>query len=198
MIIPGTRIAEVNLAIGLGVFARNPIPRGTIVVVPDVLDTVIDPQQFEALPEILRAAAETYMFHDSRGSLVLSWDHGRYMNHSCRANTMLTAYGVEVAVRDIAAGEEITTEYGLLNVQDPFPVACGCPDCRRHVTPDDIDHHGDDWDRLILNALQLAGTIPQPLWPLIDADIQQNIIELATTPCRYRSVREITWRSGAN
>ena len=51
-------------------------------------------------------------------------DHGRYMNHNCIPNCLKTWMGYEVAVRDIALGEELTNDYANLGMypDDEFPV----------------------------------------------------------------------------
>lgn len=63
-----------------------------------------------------------------------------YINHSCDGNAVdqtrnprATQY---IAWRDIAADEEITTDYGLYGAALE-PCACGSPRCRGRVTPDD-------------------------------------------------------------
>ena len=56
-------------------------------------------------------------------------------NHSCAPNARYAGLDV-VAVRDIAAGEELTLDYGeLLNEEaEPFHCRCGAPGCRGLVT----------------------------------------------------------------
>lgn len=52
-------------------------------------------------------------------------------NHSCAANTRYDGLDV-VATRDIAAGEELTLDYGELVSEsaEPFLCRCGAPECR--------------------------------------------------------------------
>jgi D-alanine-D-alanine ligase len=56
-------------------------------------------------------------------------------NHSCRPNTQYDGLNV-VALRPIAADEELTLDYaGFLDEQmEPFTCACGSPDCRGLIT----------------------------------------------------------------
>jgi len=67
-----------------------------------------------------------------------------YMNHSCAPNGGFAGGLDLVALRDIAAGEEITWDYGTaIDEADfaGFPCACGAPECRgvvrsfRHLAP---------------------------------------------------------------
>lgn len=194
MIHPDSVVRTVNPVIGNGVFATAPIPRGTLVVVRDAYDLCLTREAFQALPEVARAAMETYLYHDKQGDLVLGWDHARYMNHSCNSNTMMTDYEFEIAVRDIAPGEEITTEYGLLNIQEPYPLACGCTHCRRRLRLDDLDRHAECWDRQIRESLRLIDRCPQPLWALVSERTRADLAAFAADPARYRSVRNLKWR----
>jgi hypothetical protein len=198
MIHPDTTLKPVSLEIGLGVFATARIPRGTIVVAKDQFDTYMTLDEFRRLPEPLQGKIETYLYHDRHGRLILAWDHAKQMNHSCHSNTMLTAYDVEIAVRDIEPGEEVTTEYGLLNIQNPYPIECGCEGCRLHLRHDDIDRHHRQWDRQIRESLLLVGRTPQPLWSLLGAETKAEILSLQDNPESYISVKTLKWRSTEN
>lgn len=56
-------------------------------------------------------------------------------NHSCDPNTGYSGLNV-VALRDIAAGEELTLDYSDFCNEDmePFDCACGAPGCRGRIT----------------------------------------------------------------
>nr|WP_320049392.1 SET domain-containing protein [uncultured Desulfuromonas sp.] len=194
MIHPATTVRPVSPEIGNGVFATEFIPCGTLIVVKDCCDLSLSRSDFFALPEVLRQSLETFMYHDKHGQLVLGWDHAKYMNHSCCSNTMMTDYGVEVVVRDIAEGEEVTSEYGLLNVQDPYDLYCNCVHCRCALRLDDIDRYAPQWDEQILAALQRVELCAQPLWNLLDPQSQHEITSLRQAPELYRSVRGLKWR----
>ena len=197
MIHPHTAVRFVSPEIGVGVFAVRAIPRGTIVVVRDQHDICLSREEFEAMPGPVREAMETYMYHDRCGKLVLSWDHARYMNHNCRSNTMMTGYGLELTVRDIAPGEEVTTEYGLLNIQEPYEIHCGCEGCRERLRLDDIDVYGDAWDHAIRESLLLASSVDQPLLPLLDAADRERLDGFLRGEAEYCSVRDLKWRACA-
>jgi len=65
-----------------------------------------------------------------------------YVNHSCNPNAGIRGQIVLVAMRPIAAGEEITFDYAMSDGSafDEFECACGAPNCRGRVS-------GDDWQR---------------------------------------------------
>jgi uncharacterized protein len=164
---PATALLYRNEAIGYGVFATRPIPRGTIVWVRDPLDQVIRPDDVARLPQICRDVIGTYAYTDQRGELLLCWDHGRFVNHSCAATCLSPGYEFEIAVRDIAAGEELTDEYATFSLDRPFECSCGEPDCRRTIRPDDVLRYGDVWDAKVRAAFANFQQVEQPLWPLV-------------------------------
>jgi hypothetical protein len=55
----------------------------------------------------------------------------RFLNHSCEANAVLRGLTL-VALRDIAAGAEITFDYATTEYEmaEPFVCGCGAPTCR--------------------------------------------------------------------
>lgn len=151
-------------------------------------------EEFNCLPDIVRESMETYVYHDKDGRLVLSWDHARFMNHSCCSNTMMTDYQLEIAVREIKAGEQITTEYGLLNIQECYDIHCGCDGCRGKLRPDDIDVFGEKWDEQIMAALTAVPDVYQPLWELISSGIRSRLEAFIADDGTYSSIRNLKWR----
>ncbi len=65
-----------------------------------------------------------------------------FINHSCNPNAGIRGQVSLVAMRPIAAGEEITFDYAMADSTpyDEFPCACGAEACRGRVS-------GDDWQR---------------------------------------------------
>lgn len=175
MMHPHTELRWVNNHIGRGVFATRPIPRGTITYVQDPLDIELTPEAFEALPEIVQEKSGDLFYVDARGTRILSWDIGRHVNHCCFANTISTGYGFEIAVRDIAADEEITDEYGLFNLPEPLPLSCPKEGCRGVVCAADLDTCADEWDRKVAGALALMRDVPQPLEALLEEDTRRML-----------------------
>jgi len=170
MLHPDTELRLVNPTVGWGVFAQRPIPLGTITWVRDPLDQSLARQQANCLPDILQSALRRFAFLDDRDDIILCWDLARYINHSCEPTCLTTHWGAEVAIRNIAAGEELTDDYGLLRLQSPFPCACGRPACRKVILPDDPSRLGDHWRQLTRRAEEAIRQVPQPLRELLPAD----------------------------
>jgi hypothetical protein len=183
----------VSDAIGYGLFATRLIPKGTITWAGDSLDRVISPASIDALPALLKAQTHKYSYLNGRGDRILCWDHGRFVNHSCAAACLSPGFDFEIAVRDIAAGEEITDDYGTLNPEEPFACLCGAPNCRGQVLPDDPERYAAEWDRLIAGAFIAIDRVDQPLWELVQekAAIRQVLageLALPSVLSHYRGV----------
>jgi uncharacterized protein len=186
MVHPHTELRFVNDNIGWGVFATQAIPKGTITWALDILDQKFNPEQVAGLPPHAQASLDKYSYIDARGRHILCWDHGRFFNHSCSANCLSLGYDFEIAIRDIAAGEELTDDYGTLNPLVPFPCLCAAADCRQAVQPDDFARHGDRWNSRAREAFFLIPTVPQPLWEVVNerADIEAALAD----PNRVRPI----------
>ena len=67
---------------------------------------------------------------------------GRHGNHSCDPNLWMAGSFRVVAMRDIAAGEELTIDYALHTTDPGWQMTCRCGSrrCRRTI-------RGDDWRR---------------------------------------------------
>jgi uncharacterized protein len=62
-----------------------------------------------------------------------------FLNHSCEPNVGIQGQIVFVAMRDIAAGEELTLDYATIDHDsEPMACRCGANGCRRLIT-------GQDW-----------------------------------------------------
>lgn len=166
MVHPDSELRFVNDTIGYGVFATRRILKGTFTWVRDDLDQIVPPGFDARLPPLLAALLHKYSYLEPRGR-VLCWDHARFINHSCDANCRSTGFDLEVAIRDIEPGEQITDDYGSLNVDYEFACACGAPGCRGLIRASDMVRYAADWDREAAAAFRLAGTVAQPLWPLL-------------------------------
>lgn len=194
MIHPDTYIQTVSEHIGIGVFASRRIPIGQIVFAPDKLDIVIDPddeiQDQPGYSEVLYR----YGFVNERGQRILCWDHAKYMNHSCEPNTMSTAWGFDIAVRDIEQDEELTCEYGMLNIE--HNMSCGCESfgCRGEVTPFDLVSQHHDWDQRLMLALERCHVNDQPLSFLLTDEMKKAIIDFHRLS-NYRSVTNMLFVS---
>lgn len=124
---------------GRGLFASAPIRQGDIVCVKG--GYIFDGATRRALGPHL-AAAEIPVADDlfigprsaaeREGGMIFS-------NHSCEPNIGVQGQIVFVALRDIAAGEELTHDWATTD-DDEYEMVCRCgaPSCRKIIT-------GQDW-----------------------------------------------------
>lgn len=120
MLLVRTRLAPSAIH-GLGVFAAEPIARGAEVwrFTPG-FDLDLEPQALEALPEHAREWLLVYGYLDPRlQRFILCCDDARFINHSATPNLRpdfaREAHGVDLALHDIAPGEELTVDYALVD-----------------------------------------------------------------------------------
>lgn len=194
MIHPKTELRHVSDAIGDGVFATDRIPKGTLVYVKDPLEIDLSAMEFDALPASIREIADKYSYIDERGHRILSWDTAKYVNHSCEPNTISSGYGFEIALRDIEAGEQITDEYGLFNLEWSIKCRCGSESCRGVIRGDDVDAYYAKWDDWVIDALRSLCSVEQPLWPFLDEAKAKAVTNYLDTGSGYRSVYELKYR----
>lgn len=167
MVHPFSELRFVNATIGYGVFATQFIPRGTITWVFDDLDQVITNDKAASLSKLTHQFLDKYSYRNGRGERILCWDHSRFINHSCRPTSLAPGFDLEIAVRDIEPGEEITDDYASLNLDTEFECACGTPECRKVIGPDDFQFCAPRWDLLVGEAFPLLKSVRQPLWELV-------------------------------
>lgn len=163
MIHPHTELAWINSSVGNGVLVTQRIPKGTVVWVQCPLDIVLKPEQVTALPAASREIVEIYSYIDADGDSILCWDLGRYVNHSCNPAMLAVNRYVEIAVRDIEVGEELTCDYGILNYTKDLVCGCGSPSCRKRIKATDALDSDAEVVTRVEAALQLAGAVAQPL-----------------------------------
>lgn len=174
MIHPKTELRFISHEVGYGVVAKEFIPKGTITWVLDQLDREFTPSEFDKLQPAYQDILDTYCFRNNKGNLVLCWDHARYVNHSFNANCLSTAYDFEIAIRDIQPGEQLTDDYGYLNIHRPFRgIDEGTK--RKVVYPNDLLKYHKVWDKKVLNALPLYLKVDQPLEYMLTEDQKQRI-----------------------
>ena len=186
MLHPNTELRKISDEVGYGIFATKPIPKGTITWALDPLDQILDLHAPEQFDHHYDGSLTRYSWITARGHRILCWDFGRYMNHSCEANS----YGpggaeFEIAIRDIAAGEEITCDYATLNLEEPLMCQCGSPRCRGIVKPEDLEDNAVACDILIKNAFMCIRDVPQPLWYWVEnrhVDIDRMLCQPHTIP----------------
>lgn len=189
MLHPDTEVRFINPQIGNGVFATKLIPKGTLVWVQDDFDRLFTEAEVRALDPLYQEILERYCFINRQGFWVFCWDNTRFINHSFRANGLVTPYGGEIAVRDIPAGEQITNDYGCFNIIEPFDCfpEDGCE--RTRVMPDDLLHHADQWDALLRDAYPLYSRLEQPLAKLLSAQQRHDLEAVSCGAAEPVSIR---------
>ena len=99
---------------GLGLFALEPIPAGTLVLRSDKqFDKHINPGDVASFPKTAQEFLATYGWRYPDGTIAVTLDNGRFINHSATPNLIVTfdPEASSYAARDIAAGEELTEDY---------------------------------------------------------------------------------------
>jgi hypothetical protein len=178
MIHPKTELKFISKDVGYGVVATEFIPMGTITWVLDKLDRVFAPEEVQNLDELYQNILDTYCFRNNSGQLVLCWDNARFVNHSFNSNCLSTAYDFEVAIRDIQPGEQLTDDYGYLNISEPFRgIDEGTK--RKTVYPDDLVKYHRVWDKKILSVFKHIPQLEQPLAKLLPNHIWEKTKRIA-------------------
>jgi uncharacterized protein len=128
---------------GQGLFAGQDIKQGTKII------RYIGEKITHEESERRLAAGNAYIFGlDERSAIDGSTpkNTARYINHSCDPNCQTEQFGRIiwiVAIRDIAAGEELTYNYGCeMDDEPPEPCHCSAKDCCGYILG---PHY---WDRI--------------------------------------------------
>jgi hypothetical protein len=112
-----------------GVFTTASIRKGSRVV--EYLGPRLSPEEANRLYD---GAPRTYLYGLEDGKTVIDGEGmGAYLNHSCDPNFEVDEIKNRVwilAIRNIAAGEELLWDYNLYDDDDPAPCHCGSPKCR--------------------------------------------------------------------
>ncbi len=145
---PKARKGSPSSIAGRGLFAVEDIAAGEVVAVKG--GHIVDTATMQALPERLQNSE----IQIAEGLHLVALTDEEYepvmlfINHSCEPNVGFAGNTVLAAMRDVAAGEELTTDYALFDGTvwpEPMACACGTPSCRGTIT-------GDDWRRPELQA----------------------------------------------
>ena len=127
--------------VGRGLFADQAIARGEIVCVKG--GHLLTRAEFENHRRVandaeLQIADDLYLSPISAAEFE---NVMMFLNHSCEPNVGVQGQIVFVAMRDIAAGEELTLDYATIDHDtEPMTCRCGAASCRGRVT-------GWDWQK---------------------------------------------------
>jgi len=193
MIHPNTELKFISEILGYGVFATADLPEGTIVYVKDSLEICVNPLEFMLQSKPMQQVIDKYSYTDEHGNRIVSWDFAKYVNHCCNCNTISTGYGFEIAIRNIQAGEQITDEYGLFNIEEEMELTCKESCCRKKLTPSDFDLYYTDWDEKVKLALRKVFEVEQPLFNLLDPFTTKELRKFLKNESHYRSVYQLKY-----
>lgn len=197
MMHPHTELRLVSPEVGVGVFATQFLPKGTIVYVEDPLEIHIPPDSPVLQHPVYKRIVEVYAILKPDGAYEISWDLAKYVNHCCHYNTITTGWGFDIAVRDIQPGEQITDDYGMFNVDYQMELICTFEDCRKRVRASDYKTCEAQWEQDALGALACARNVPQALWEAMDDATRRSLERYLTTGEGYLSVRAQAYREAA-
>ena len=147
---------------GRGLVARQPIAVGEIVAIKG--GHIVDTATLAGLDALARNSEIQIADGWSLAALKPEDYEGvmLFLNHSCQPNVGVAGNIVFVAMRTIAAGEELTTDYALFDDYDgEMACECGRANCRGVIS-------GKDWRRPELQA-KYAGYFSWYLQRKIDA-----------------------------
>ena len=193
MIHPHTELRFISPEVGHGVVATQFIPKGTITWVLDALDRTFTQEEVTQMEPLYKDIIDTYCYRNNLGNLVLCWDMGRFVNHSFDSNCLSTAYDFEIAIRDIHPGEQLTDDYGYLNIDAPFQGIDEGTD-RKIVYPDDILKFHSVWDAKISEAFTSINILEQPLRPVLRSQTRTTIDNVIAGKEKLASIKELYYK----
>lgn len=147
---------------GLGLFAKRRFERGTILWIADDIDAKIPLVDYLTLDEMQRRKLDIYSYLDYQNRVIIPWDEGKYVNHSCAPNStgLLEFDNISLALRTIEPDEEIVEDYYCyFGHFETFDCRCGAPNCRGSISEinsyrADLRLRLDDIRPLLLNQSQ--------------------------------------------
>ena len=148
-------------ATGLGLFAAALIEKNTDIV--EYTGPRIPTKEAQALD---RRRANKYLFEIDRRWTIDGSPRGnvaRYVNHACDPNVGWLDERTLATMTDVAAGEELVTDYAMSIVEPEWFLRCHCPSyrCRQMV-------EGTDW-RIPQLQRRYAGWWAPHVQALVDA-----------------------------
>ncbi len=140
-ITPKARKGRASRIAGRGLFAVEPITADELVAIKG--GHIVTTDAVQSLPGHLPDSE----IQIAEGFSLVALEEAEYepvmlfINHSCEPNVGFAGNIVLVAMRDVSAGEELTTDYALFDDYDgAMECQCGTPSCRGTIG-------GRDWQR---------------------------------------------------
>lgn len=167
---------------GIGIFAGESIPKGTIVFYYSSYDYYIFKKDFQCLSNKEKERVIECGVEDEKGDWIVAEGDA---NHSCDANILsifVDGLYCDIAVKDISAGEEITIDYGLFYSSFPWKMTCRCrsSNCRQIVGSGiAVDFQTQMlWHSRISEAAQRIQCVKQALFSTDDESAKELTIAL--------------------
>ncbi|QJW90169.1 SET domain-containing protein-lysine N-methyltransferase [Spirosoma taeanense] len=149
---------------GLGLFAKRRLERGTILWIIDDLDVKIPLVDYLSMDEFQRRKLDIYSYLDYENRVIIPWDEGKYVNHSCAPNStgILDFDNISVALRTIEPDEEIVEDYySYYGHFETFQCRCGASNCRGIISQ--VDSYRPDLRMRLQDVSSLLLSLPQSL-----------------------------------
>lgn len=183
MIHPDTYVKRTHT--GIGLFAKRPFQRGEILWITDDIDAKLPLAAYLALDAIQQQKLNIYSYVDNKNRVIIPWDEGKYVNHSCTPNStsLLEFDNISIALRTIEADEEILEDYSSYYSHfESFTCQCGAPNCRGVVEQNHAYR-----SELRLALADIAPAIHSHPQTLLSIQSSENDLLLATL--RNHSIR---------
>ena len=150
---------------GKGLFAKEQIPKGTIVWYGCSKCKIISEKEFNKMSKNEKIDFLEHAYRRKDGSFLEPCDEAKFLNHSCNSNILDTGKGFDIAVRNIKKGEEATYDYRVFYDDLNMPCSCGEVNCCKIVTckhpaPKELEQF---WSKKINSAFKLLNKVSQPL-----------------------------------
>jgi uncharacterized protein len=149
---PDTTVGSSRIA-GRGLFATADLPGGTPVV--RVGGRLVSTAELHSLFETADAYVDSVVLDEDVHLVLPAGNLAHFANHSCEPNLGWSDEFTLVALRDIAAGEELTNDYATSTADPSFVLMCHCETyrCRQVI-------EGTDWQIPQLQKRYAGSWIP--------------------------------------
>ena len=78
-------------------------------------------------------------------------------------------------------------------MKEQMMLSCACRNCRKVLTPSDVDIYYAAWDRKIRRALRELAHVTQPLMPFLDKETYVALMKFISGESKYKSVYSLKY-----